>query len=80
MPTFDQSSPYVFQHRTMRTHLIVSQVAANPDEKPNVDLVVVRENTECLVCHFTYNVSMIGSYSPLLRHSLVREAGESHDW
>ena len=25
------------------------QVATNPEEKPNVDLVVVRENTECLV-------------------------------
>ena len=27
----------------------VTSVAANPEDKPDVDLVVVRENTECLV-------------------------------
>ena len=35
--------------RTPAGAQVVTQVAANPLDKPNVDLLVVRENTECLV-------------------------------
>lgn len=55
MPTFDQSSPYVVSYQMIRTHCFIArQVAASPEEKPDVDLIVVRENTECLVCHSTF--------------------------
>lgn len=29
------------------------QVSVDPEEKPGVDLVVIRENTECLVLPFS---------------------------
>lgn len=34
------------------------QVSVNPEGKPGVDLVVIRENTECLVVLFSCDISI----------------------
>lgn len=38
--------------------LSVSKVAPEPNQRPSVDLIVVRENTECLVRDFFLSVNM----------------------
>ena len=52
MPISGQSFPCVVsKSRSLLPSLMYpEQVSKDPAQKPNVDLVVVRENTECLVC------------------------------
>ena len=58
--------PYVFSDlrfipwSPMRT--LPEQVSKDPSQKPDVDLVVVRENTECLVCLHVLQPSATASH------------------
>ena len=51
------------------------QVAVNPKEQPKVDLVVIRENTECLV---SASLLLFTYVSLRLRILLVRQARNHH--
>ena len=48
-PTSDQLSPYVALMNSPAINLICIKVAPEVGQQPSVDLIVVRENTECLV-------------------------------
>ena len=53
MRTSGRYCPYVFFDPRPTSQLLIQvppeQVSKDPSQKPDVDLVVVRENTECLV-------------------------------
>ena len=52
----------------------VVSVASNPEQKPDVDLVVVRENTECLVRLLDYEQGL------RITGTLVCQTRDEHDW
>lgn len=40
-----------------------SKVAPEPDQRPSVDLIVVRENTECLVRVFFFSIKIFSHFA-----------------
>lgn len=58
MPTSGPYYPCVSSYPRSALRLVIQvsldQVSKDPSQKPDVDLVVVRENTECLVCLYVF--------------------------
>jgi hypothetical protein len=52
----DQSFPYVLCTDISTSMSFSAQVSPDPNRPPAVDLIVVRENTECLVCSDMWSI------------------------